>query len=399
MLSVALASATAGGCTRAPVAAAPPVDLAAMPDLAEPPIPVVSALRCEECHGKIAARWRVSAHARADRAPLYTAMLAKAGEGAGCARCHAPFVGHAEASEPGAHEGVNCDTCHSIAKVDATRAGAGFSLQTRDNVKFGPLCDAKDHYFHKMGCSPLHGEAQLCAACHLYYRTVRGGELPVFTEYEEWRDGPVAEDGIECQSCHMPAVRGLEVARGWKPARPFGHDHGLLQPDGKLRTAALKLRLEVSPADGGSVHVAATVSNVGAGHAVPSGMPGRRVVLRLVCRDKDGRVEGRAEREYARVLADDSGRERPFYAATHVVSDERIAPRASRSESFALAATQPGVVEVQLVWREMPDAWRGELGVDSVSEQVLLQAKVPFTVVPPGAHAAAPRIVTLEPAR
>jgi hypothetical protein len=307
-------------------------------------------------------------------------------------------VGRADPSEPGAHEGVNCDTCHSINRVEPTRAGAGFVLHTRENVKYGPLCDAKDHYFHKMGCSPLHQSGQFCAACHLYYREAGGSELPVFTEYEEWRDGPAAAEGLECQSCHMPAVRGLEVARGWKPARPFGHDHGLLGHDDKLRSRALALRVDVA-ADAGVVHVTATVTNVGAGHAVPGGLPGRRVVLRVICRDKVGVEESRAEHEFARVLADASGRERPFYAATHVVRDERILPRTARKETFDLSARQGGTIEAELVWREMPDAWRDELDVASVGEELLARAVVPFTLPPLGGRATAPRTVTVEPSR
>ena len=403
MLRVALASAIAGGCSGSPSAQphpdvhpdlAPPV---APADLGQPPIPVVSVLRCEECHGKIAARWRASAHARAASAPLYVAMRAKAGEGGGCDRCHAPFVGHADPMEPGAHEGVNCDTCHSIAKVDARPQGAGFSLRTQENVKLGPLCDAKDHYFHKMGCSPLHQTGQFCAACHLYYRDAGGARLPVFTEFEEWRDGPASAEGLECQSCHMPAIKGAEVARGWKP-RPFSHDHGLLGHDGNLRRRALRLRVEVGAAPG-VVHVAASITNVGAGHAVPSGLPGRRVVLRVRCADAEGREQSHAEREYARVLGDAAGNEQPFYRATQLVRDDRIQPRASRDAAFDLAATRPGSVQVQLVWREAPAAWSAELGVAAPAEQVLAEAKVPFVLPAVGARPAPPRSVTVEPSR
>jgi hypothetical protein len=404
VLRLALASAMAGaGCSgaRSPSAAAPP-DLAQaqpqpQPDLGAAPIPVVSVLRCEECHGKIAARWRLSAHARADSAPFYVAMRAKAGAAGECDRCHAPFVGHADPAEPGGHEGVNCDTCHSIAAVEPRPEGAGFVLRTQDNVKLGPLCDAKDHYFHKMGCSPLHGEGRFCAACHLYTREVPGARLPVFTEYAEWRDGPAAAEGLECQSCHMPAVKGLEVARGWKP-RPFAHDHGLLGADQNLRRRALRLRLEVSAA-AGVVHVAATITNVGAGHAVPSGLPGRRVLLRVRCLDRSGREQSHAEREYARVLGDAAGHEVPFYAATRLVSDDRLQPRVPHEEAFDLPATQSGSVQVELLWRPLPARWSEELGVAPPADELMAAAKVPFVDPAATAHAAPRRIVTVEPSR
>ena len=389
-----VATALATGCHRAP--AAPPLQAtAAPPDMAAPFLTVMSAMRCEECHGKIAARWRTSAHARADKTPLYVAMHAHAPDAAGCDHCHAPFAGHADPAEPATREAVTCDVCHSIAAVEPARSGGAFTLATQENVKRGPLCDAKDHYFHKMGCSPLHTEGRFCAGCHLYYRTTAtGASLPVFTEYEEWRDGPAADAGLECQSCHMPAIEGGEVARGWKP-RPRSHDHSLLGLDGTLRKRALKLRLAVTAAGDGAVHVTATLTNVGAGHAVPSGMPGRRIVLRAVALDAAGNEEGRAERQWGRVLADDTGRERPFYAATRVVSDHRLVRDVPAVEELDIPAPRPGTLSVAVVWRDSPAAWHDELGVDG-AEETLLETKVPL---PTSANRAQPRIVTLEPIR
>ncbi len=391
------ATAIATGCHRAPPPAptpTPPQATVAAPDMAAPLLTVVSAMRCEECHGKIASRWRVSAHARGDKTPLYAAMHAHAPDAAGCDHCHAPLVGRADPAEPATREAITCDVCHSVASVEPARTGGAFVLSTQDNVQRGPLCDAKDHYFHKMGCSPLHTDGKFCAACHLYYRTTaNGASLPVFTEYEEWRDGPAADAGLACQSCHMPAIEGGEVARGWKP-RPRSHDHSLLGLDGALRKRALKLRLEVAGADGG-VHVGATLTNVGAGHAVPSGLPGRRVILRAIALDGDGHEQGRAERQYARVLADDAGRERPFYAATRVVSDDRLRRDVPAVAELDVAAPKPGTLLVQVVWRESPTAWHDELGVDG-AEEVLLETRVRL---PAAAHAAPPRIVTLEPLR
>lgn len=386
------AAAIATGCHRAP--APPSAATVQPPDMAAPLLTVVSSMRCEECHGKIAARWHLSAHARADKTPLYVAMHAQARDAAACDHCHAPLVGRADPTEPATREAITCDVCHSISAVEPVRAGGQFTLQTQDNVKRGPLCDAKDHYFHKMGCSPLHTEGRLCAACHLYYRSTSGGaSLPVFTEYEEWRDGPAAAAGLECQSCHMPAIEGGEVARGWKP-RPHSHDHSLLGLDGTLRKRALKLRLEVA-GGAGTAHVTATLTNVGAGHAVPSGLPGRRILLRAVALDADGGEQGRVERQWARVLADDSGQERPFYAATRVASDRRLERDVPALETLDVPAPRPGTLVVQVVWREVPAAWRDTLGVDG-AEEVLLETRLPLPTAAPGAP---PRVVTLEPRR
>ncbi len=156
---------------------------------------VSPSLRCEECHGRIFGEWKLSAHAQAERSTLYQAMRSKAesAEASGCDRCHAPLAAVAPSV---AGEGVGCDTCHSIRQADARVEGGGYVLSLTDNVKYGPLCDAKAHYFHKMGCSPLHNESMLCAGCHLWYRRSGaegdrvGTEVPVFTEYHEWAKSP-----------------------------------------------------------------------------------------------------------------------------------------------------------------------------------------------------------------
>ena len=72
-------------------------------------------------------------------------------------------------------------------------------------VKFGPRCDLKDHYFHRMGCSPEHKEAEMCGACHWW--EPKG--VPVFTEYADWKAGP-AREGKPCQDCHMPKDEGRD---------------------------------------------------------------------------------------------------------------------------------------------------------------------------------------------
>jgi hypothetical protein len=174
------------GCSREspPPAPAAPDAAAALPALF-----VSSALRCGECHEHAEREWRRSAHARAASEPLYQAMRAEPGA-EGCDRCHAPLAAALGPGDAVTAEGVTCDVCHTIDRVELGQKGAIFALRLDGNVKFGPLCDARDQYFHRMGCSPLHREAIFCAACH----THREGDLPVYTEYQEWRDGPYALD-------------------------------------------------------------------------------------------------------------------------------------------------------------------------------------------------------------
>jgi hypothetical protein len=227
------------------------------------------AIRCAECHNKMYGEWTESAHARAATGPLYRKMRDHAGAaGAGCDDCHAPLAKRLRPSDLVVAEGVTCEACHNIKAVEVRRTGAGYDLSL-GRVKYGPLCDAKDHYFHRMGCSPLHQEATICAGCHHYYRPLPGGgELPVFTEYDEWNEGPY--QARECQSCHMPSTRA-EVADGHGVRDGVSH-HGWLGSKRDLRARALAASAVVTEV-GGKLRIEARVENVGAGHHVPTGCP------------------------------------------------------------------------------------------------------------------------------
>jgi len=346
-----------------------------------------SAQRCGECHYLMHDEWIPSAHAQSARSPGYTTMRAAAegrqhGAGASCDRCHAPLRSHTDARDPAADEGVTCDVCHTMRTVEARRSGAGFTLVTDDNVRSGPLCDARDHYFHRMGCSPLHAEARFCAACHLYYEKRGAVDLPIYTEYEEWQQSPYASAGEACQSCHMPDSHD-EVARGSPPRDGVPH-HGFLGSDGKLRRRALTLKLEVAEHEG-RLQITVALANKRAGHRVPSGLPERRLVLRVRTVDPAGAEFARAERVYGRMLADEAGQSAPSFAATKLAGDNRLAPRETRLESFELDGPPAGEVRASVAYQPLaPDIAR-KLGMAVPREEALLEARVPFDA-PPGTH-------------
>src|SRR5262249_38687798 len=143
-----------------------------------------------------------------------------------------------------------------------------------ENTERGPLCDAKDHYFHKMGCSPFFSESRMCAACHMWSQ----GKVPIFTEYTEWKEGPYADD-TPCQAWHMPGTKA-EVAVG-SAARVDRTHHAFPGADGRLRGRALSGTLSSTTGADQALHVEVHVVNSGAGHYVPGGLPGRQIVLRV----------------------------------------------------------------------------------------------------------------------
>lgn len=344
--------------------------------------------RCGECHGKMFDEWETSAHARAASSPLYKRAVADAAD-ATCDRCHAPLAAHV-ARDGVASEGVTCDVCHTLREPAPAAGGGGFRLAVDDMVKFGPRCDLEDHYFHRMGCSPEHREARLCGACHWW--EPRG--LPVLTEYPDWRDGPKGKAGVACQHCHMPKEKGV-IATG-SPARTGVPHHGLLGLATDLRKRALALAVEVEDRDG-AVHVRAAVTNASAGHALPAGLPERRLVVAIRVTDDKG-AEVRTEHRYlGRRLVDAAGAEVPFWRASRVAEDTRIAPGQTWSDEVSFAIPGAGAVEVEVTYRGLSPAIAKRLGVDDVEEHALVRARVPFGAARTGGRARLPRKVIVKP--
>jgi hypothetical protein len=285
--------------------------------------------RCGECHEKMFDEWETSAHADSATSPTYKAAVVEAKDPA-CARCHVPLE-DALPRDVISSEGDTCDVCHTMRDPVPTKDGGTFTLAIDDMVKYGPRCDLKDHYFHRMGCSPVHTKGEICGACHWW--EPKG--LPVFTEYADWKAGPAAAK--PCQDCHMPGEPAL-IATG-SPKRANVRHHGLFGKAADLRQRAVKLQVT---AKGTEVTVA--LANTGAGHPIPAGIPDRRIVVRVTTLDPAGNQVAVQVRELGRVLVDAAGDPAPFWRAVKVASDTRIAPGATWKQSFSV----PGAATVQV---------------------------------------------------
>jgi hypothetical protein len=348
-------------------AAAVPDDaaIAAAPDRATdhasvPPsgkVFATGASRCGECHGKMEDEWEISSHARAKTSPTYQAAFADAKDPT-CDRCHAPLA-VPTGQDIVSTEGVTCDVCHTLRDPVPSAAGGKFRLAIDDMVKYGPRCNLKDHYFHRMGCSPEHTQAAICGSCHWW--EPKG--VPVLTEYADWRAGPAAK--TPCQGCHMPTERA-SLAVG-SPARTGVPHHGLLGLASDLRRRALALSV-ASHDDGADLVVAVMLTNATAGHYVPAGLPERRIVVRVTVGSEI------QVRELGRVLVDAGGTEVPFWRATKVARDSRIAPGATWHEAFKFRARGPAVVEV--IYRAMSDVLARELGLVDVADEPMVMTRV-----------------------
>lgn len=398
-----------------------------VPIAAEPPN------ACGDCHAQQLEQWRGTAHAGAAVNPWVLDLYSGTGTPGGaagyvfrdlhdpedtgfCATCHTPV---AEARAPGtlyldevegdsALEGVNCSACHTIDDVNdnvtalhllgnatmrfplAGLAGSG----THEHV-WGPLDDV-DYAFMRAAYQPLFSESRFCASCHEYENPTTGA--PGQTTYSEWLASRFAQPGPgyrSCQSCHMPKSRtagtiadppplfqGIEVIRSAEQR----HSHAIVGTSEEFLVSAVLLELEAER-EGAYVDVETRVSNIGAGHAFPTGVSLRNAILVVDARvaeseaalvsgpvvpewgsdgipgEQEGDLAGKPGRGYAKVL---EGRINGtgevvspvlFIDAERLRSDTAIPAGGSDTASFRFAvppgapAGAPMVVTARLLYR------------------------------------------------
>lgn len=254
----------------------------------------------------------------------------------GCADCHAPGINGKiggrnllDAVGTAYEDGVHCDVCHKVESLHPDKAPgvAGYLKILRPSedptipgelyepLIFGPFHDVSQL---QMGAvyRPFFRQAEFCAGCHDYGVKVNpragaldglkwsSGKLPVQSTYNEWKQGPYAP-ATPCMECHMPADLSADNAAGLEDSIASGPSQiaGWIRPKGEIRkhswigprtpeSGLLQKSAELSidaKVDGDALDVQVTVRNAGAGHALPTGLPSRSLIL-LVRAECDGQV-------------------------------------------------------------------------------------------------------------
>lgn len=210
----------------------------------------VDARPCAACHAGIVAEWSASRHGQAWTDPIFQREFALQPLD-WCVRCHAPLatgdatsVGEVEA------QGVSCAVCHiREGRMLATRRGEGSP--------------------HDTEILPTLGTPDFCAGCHQFSfpvvdpdRQVRAyTPHPMQNTVAEFHAGARADTPGGCLGCHGRSPEGHRF--------PGAHTDGVVAHALALDTCR----------DGGRLRV--SLSNVGAGHAVPTGDVHRHLLLRV----------------------------------------------------------------------------------------------------------------------
>lgn len=343
------------------------------------------------CHMGLVSEWELSMHAQALTDPIYQAKLAQAQEatdgkiGEFCDTCHGPaatMTGEMAAGgtmSPGAADAVGCSFCHQITGIGEEVANTS-QLLTVDGVRRAQLKDPQAP--HPAAFSEFHTTAELCGGCHNVNHPVNGMHLEA--TYSEWKASPYAAEGIVCQDCHMSEGAGIigpsagQAAAGG-PQRDNIYRMSFVGANVELGdSAAAEAMLksaatveidvpEIVPA-GQESSATVTVTNVGAGHYLPTGLTEvREMWLEVVFEDAAGAKTTLAERRFGTILQDDAGNAPvELWEATSIKSDDRIPPKESVSEGFSVslpAGTDKGTVTAALNYRSVGDELATKAGV------------------------------------
>lgn len=351
---------------------------------------------CSTCHARQAEEFDGSFHSRSHHDPFYRAFAelarAEAGEAtyAWCSGCHSPqslvsglVPGTPEAELPEkATSGVQCDVCHQIRALTGDTGpwkepgNASFVLAP-SKTKSAINADVQKNPAHGAERAEFLEKAELCASCHTVVHPTNG--FRVEHTYDEWKKSVYAEKGIVCQDCHMRTVeQATLVARTLKRVDVLGktslmsakeraiHPHLFVggnadaeqltgsaahtaEAEARLKSAAtLALEMPATIEKNGELALVVAVTNVGAGHALPTSLTElREMWVELTVRDADGREllrSGRLDPEgelapntlrFGSELLDASGK-RTFklWEAASFAWKRCIAPKATERETF-----------------------------------------------------------------
>jgi hypothetical protein len=305
-----------------------------------------------------------------------------------CATCHAPG---AAVDAPFTTDmsllsgvdrdfGVHCDFCHKVAGMYLNPATGlpypnapgvlsmdirrPFPESERYQLFFGTFDD--DNVPQEDTHLPLIAKSQWCATCHQF--SFWG--IPIYQSFKEWQESPYPQSGIECQTCHMPAPSILngQVLTNVAPSlggverdpqtihahtMPGAANAELLQNTVAMTVAAYQVA--------NTVQVSVTLTNVAAGHHVPTDFPGRHMILAVAATDGQGQAlplqsgptvpewggaqAGQPGKAFAKVLRDVKTGESPvvsYWKQTLIVSDNRIPALGSDTSAYTFAVPADG---------------------------------------------------------
>lgn len=274
----------------------------------------LDASQCGRCHAKQRTEWTGSLHAAAGSPGLIgqVVRLTKGASIESCQRCHAPLAEQQPVIRPGHRGGDDDDLSYAANPAfDPSFREQGITCaacHVRGKERFGPPANPGSGLLanasYPMTELAIFERADFCLPCHqLSPRNALAGK-PLLDTYREWLHSPYMPRGIQCQHCHMP-----NREHTWK---------GVHDPE--TFRQAVSLAAITQRGDNGVVSVRARLTNVGAGHYVPTTpTPSAWIIAELVDANQRPIPGARAQRRIGRKLEFKGGK-------FHEIEDTRIPP-------------------------------------------------------------------------
>jgi hypothetical protein len=416
---------------------------------------------CGNCHTTVLWEWGVSKMGKTTQNKnvlnAYEQFIEEKGidQQNTCADCHAPI---AALQAPGKTDyrlavnenynlskGIECDFCHKIRDVEVSnKPGLQSIKMNRLNAgngffEYGPYDDTVAMPM-VASYNPIYKKSEFCSSCHQdaikkpagfswdyeavypeaakYPLYEKGQVIPnqwTYQEWLEWQDALPENDedkGRQCQDCHMNwtkemlpyyryvvsgDVKNFAIERS--PDTIYPHKFEGASPKRLEGSARLFIDAEVMDE---ALEVSVGVTNVNAGHRLPTGEHTRNMILLVTVEDEDGNLldfidgpvvpdwggtgeldgdyAGMPGKGYARVTADDNGTLNvPIWRATRIASDNRIKAKET-DESLYRFSLPPGAdkdfpayVTATLIYRK--DFRDREYRYSSAGKDIIMQEK------------------------
>lgn len=388
---------------------------------------------CKNCHPEIFKQWANSNHRLMGGSnPYYMVLeeLAAKEEGEGfrfwCMGCHSPSQltsgarktdtknrmldkdGHAlaldmKSTDSGAEEGTSCLFCHRIERLEEVPGNGGFTINLRGREKYvfeersgilGYIHEASINAKPKMHANSyskgFYKDSKYCMSCHTEFSPGKGAKI--VDTYGEWKNSPYNKGANnpktkECIDCHMHAAPsaldkkiagrstvGGALKEGIRTHHFVGSNHflsGLRSKEHeKMTVEMLRAAVKIEPIrlkNG----LAVKVSNVGAGHHLPTGVADfRELWLEVSAKDANGKeilssgkldknleVE-KGSRMFKKTFGDKDGKPvgLAFWKYEKLLEDTRIEAGGYRVENypFSQIPTYPVNVSVKINFRIYP---------------------------------------------
>jgi hypothetical protein len=214
-----------------------------------------------------------------------------------CNGCHAPMAYLAGNTPPPrpekndrANEAVSCEICHSIVGYDGdTPFNFNYIIKTGKD-KYSSRGGGTESPVHNIIVNELHKSGDFCGICH-NEKSPYG--IWVKSTQFEWKEGPYAKEGVQCQDCHMPAAKSKTASMGTEYEDARHHLFNGAHDPGKIKgTIELRIHPDIRQAEPGEpVKFTITLFNQKTGHKFPTGSVEDRIVwMHVEATDSKGKI-------------------------------------------------------------------------------------------------------------